>query len=251
MPPASKHLTKAGALTELRKQIQTLEGFKGESAPHIIRLEAGDIDSHLPGGSFPLGTIHELMSESPAASAAATGFLSLLLARMAGDAGIIVWITKAKTLYAPGLVHYGLCPERIIFAECARDREGLWAMEEALRCKGLVAVVGEIDDAGLTATRRLQLAAESSGVTGFLLRRDSGKNLSSACMTRWIVKPAASIVADNLPGVGSESWQVELVRARGGRPGQWHLTWDGKKLSASKKKRAEPDKVRAFTAMTA
>lgn len=40
-------------------------------------------------------------------------------------------------------------------------------MEEALKCGGLAAVVGEVQDISFTASRRLQLAVEQSGVTGF------------------------------------------------------------------------------------
>ena len=51
-------------------------------------------------------------------------------------------------------------------------KDVLLVVEEALRHVGLAAVVGEIDGpVSLTASRRLQLAAETSGGLGLMLRR--------------------------------------------------------------------------------
>src|SRR5215472_8542508 len=57
---------------------------------------------------------------------------------------------------------------------------------------GIVAVIGEVGTLAVVASRRLQLAAERSGITAFLLRRwrDSGqaareRNLPNAVVTRW------------------------------------------------------------------
>lgn len=237
--------TKAAALEELRLKIQRLEGFKSETGGNSLRLGIREVDGHLPGGALARGAIHEFISDSPETGAATTGFLAILLSRVAESAGTIVWIAKTKTIYAPGLLPYGLQPERIIFAEALRDRDALWAMEEALRCKSLSAVAGDIGDADLTATRRLQLAAESSGVTGFLLRHTPKKHHNSACITRWQVKPAPGVIQNGLPGVGAESWHVTLDRARGGRPGEWQVMWNGHSLEAVASRREEEQFLKA------
>ena len=69
---------------------------------------------------------------------------------------------------------HGLDPARLVMVAAQRDDDILWAMEEGLRtgrAAGLAAVVGEIGRLPMVAGRRLQLAAERSGVTAFLLRR--------------------------------------------------------------------------------
>jgi protein ImuA len=47
-------------------------------------------------------------------------------------------------------------------------------IEEGVRCPGLPGVVGEIGRLSLTASRRLQLAAEATGVVALVLRRWRG-----------------------------------------------------------------------------
>ncbi|WP_318962304.1 hypothetical protein [Allosphingosinicella flava] len=77
----------------------------------------------------------------------------------------------------------------------------------------------------MTATRRLQLAAEESGTMALLLRkwRKSGVDplgQPSAAVTRWKIGcvPSAPLPVQ---GVGRPRWSVELVRQRGGEPHQW------------------------------
>ncbi|HYD19174.1 MAG TPA: Error-prone repair protein ImuA [Patescibacteria group bacterium] len=220
----SQSTEKSKVFEELRQQIQRLEGFKPEAAdPVSLDLEV--IDAALPGRSLPRAATHEIYSDSPEENAAAAGFTSALLARLAGEKGMIAWISKSRSLYPPGLRAYGLDPARILFVETPRDKDALWALEEILRCKSVSAVAAEITDADLTATRRLQLAAEGSGCTGFLLRSGLRRAGNSACVTRWRIAPLPGVATDDLPGLGSPAWQVELLRAKGGRPGSWPVMW--------------------------
>jgi protein ImuA len=73
----------------------------------------------------------------------------------------------------------------------------------------------------MTASRRLQLAAEEGGTLGVALRRwrrpaeaaDFGQ--PTAARTRWRVSALPSAPLP-VPGVGRARWLVELVRARAG-----------------------------------
>ena len=102
---------------------------------------------------------------------------------------------------------------------CGRSRKGCAP-------PGVAAVVGEIGRLPMVAGRRLQLAAERSGVTAFVLRRwrDGGeaapeRDRPSAAMTRWRVAALPSRqVARASPGIGQPRWRVELLRCRGGEP---------------------------------
>ena len=59
-----------------------------------------------------------------------------------------------------------------MLAEAGDAASVLLVMEEGLRHRGLAGVVGEVSGRmTLTASRRLQLAAEASGVVAFVLRR--------------------------------------------------------------------------------
>jgi protein ImuA len=82
----------------------------------------------------------------------------------------------------------------------------------------------------MVASRRLQLAAEHSGITAFLLRRwrEGGqatreRALPNAAVTRWRIAALPSRPSLGEPGVGNPRWRVELLRCRGGKPAYWEM----------------------------
>ncbi len=83
----------------------------------------------------------------------------------------MLWCAAGDDLFAPGLACAGLHPDRVIHAVAPTSRAVLLVMEEALRHPGLSAVVGEVSRLPMTASRRLVLAAERSGVMALALRR--------------------------------------------------------------------------------
>jgi protein ImuA len=216
----------SAAMNALRQEVRRLEGFRNvTSRLGAVRFGVPAIDNALPEKSFPLGVTHEFVSEGPEEGAVTAGFISGLMSLMMKEGGTVAWVGRQRNIYAPGLAFFGLDAKRILFIQADRDRDALWAMEEALRCKGLAAVVGETGDADLTATRRLQLAAEDSGATGLLLRTKPKKTGTSACVTRWHIRPLPSVSENGLPGLGAPRWRVELLKTRGGRPAAWDVEW--------------------------
>jgi protein ImuA len=148
----------------------------------------------------------------------------------APGAGAILWCLARPDLYGPGLQAHGTDPARLVLVAARRDEDILWAVEEGLRAPGLAAVVGEIGRLPMVAGRRLQLAAERSGVTLLLLRRwrnaaeaAAERARPSAAATRWRVAALPSSDIAGEPGVGRPRWRVELVRCRGGVPAQWDV----------------------------
>ncbi|CAO3372966.1 ImuA family protein [Azospirillum argentinense] len=230
---------RAAVLADLRARIRGLEGLGGEGA-RVLPFGLPDLDGAFPAGGLPLGCLHEVAGEEPGAG---TAFAAHLLARLASAAAPALWVVRGRDLHAAGLAAYGLTPDRLIAVRVTRDADALWAMEEALRCRRLSAVLGEVGGLDLTASRRLQLAAESSGVTGILLqdasRNANRRSAASAAVTRWRIAPAPSWTAE--PGVGHPRWRAELERCRGGRPGAWLLDWrDGVLVPAQGPDRAVP-----------
>jgi protein ImuA len=128
-------------------------------------------------------------------------------------------------LFPPALKAFGIEPDRIIFIDLSKERDVLWAMEEALKCEGLAAVVGEIQDISFTASRRLQLAVEQSRVTGFILRHHPRNLNTIACVARWKITTLPSELEEGMPGVGFPRWNVSLLKIRNGRPGTWNMEW--------------------------
>ena len=209
----------------LRQEIGRLDG---RFRPHLnAPFGLPEVDYRLPGGGLALGALHDITEGGPAAefSGSATLFTAGIAARLKGP---VLWCLNRRDLFAPGLLNAGLHPDRVIYAETFRERDILPAMEEGLREKGLAAVIGEVTRLGLTASRRLQLAAEASGVPAFTLRRwwnVSEKELTdlpSAATTRWRISPFISH-APPAPGLTRARWQVDLLRCRGGEPHSWIL----------------------------
>jgi protein ImuA len=147
--------------------------------------------------------------------------------------GSVLWCLMRPDLYGPGLLPYGLDPARLVLVRAGRDDEILWAAEEGLRAgpaSGLLAVVGEIGHLPMVAGRRLQLAAERSGITALILRRwrsakeaAAERDRPTAALTRWRIAALPSADIANEPGIGRPRWRVALLRVRGGEPGIWDV----------------------------
>jgi protein ImuA len=149
---------------------------------------------------------------------------------MAAGDRVIAWVQVGRhgefgVPYAPGLKAFGLDPARLLFIRSRTREEALWAMEEALRIGGIGAVVGTRNaKLDLTASRRLQLAAEAAGLPVFLLRTHKDDTHSAGC-TRWRVAPHKA-AKDGFGFFANPRWHVALERVRGGRTGEWVVEWN-------------------------
>jgi protein ImuA len=216
-------------LTALKERVRLLEKPAARHDGHLPFGIAG-LDAHLPDQGLARAALHEVSGESPCA----TLFVAGLLARL--DRAVL-WCARtpdlfapdlfapdlfAPDLFAPGLAGAGLKPDRVLYAQAPDEKTVLLAMEEALRHQGLAAVVGEVSRLPMTASRRLTLAAEKSGVMAVALRRAVKPEAPApnAARTRWRISPLPSAPL-TAPGIGRARWRVELTRCRGGNPGTW------------------------------
>ena len=250
-------------LEQLRQTLRALEKpALLEDAAGFSPLGIESIDATL-GGGLTYGTLHEIAAVSEAHLTAATGF-TLGLVAMSPSPRVptpvipgrersertwndeenargkgLVWITEDMGLaesgapYGGGLEAFGLAPKRLITVAAAKPRDLLWAMEEALRCRAVRAVIGEWrhDAIDAVAVRRLSLAAAETGALALMLRASPADDASTAA-TRWIVGGTPSAATAHGPGV--PRFAAELVRNRRGPLGAWILEWsdsDGFRLA--------------------
>lgn len=182
---------------------------------------------------LPRAQLHEFYAAERDDAATAMGF-AVALARIASAAPIL-WIrTEAGEregghVHATGLVELGLGPDRLLLAVVADAAAQLRVAADAARCAGIGTVVveawGRRHGLDLTATRRLMLAAEGSGVTILVVHADAAP-IPSAAATRWSVAAAPSTALEaNAPGL--PAFDIELLRRRGGPAGQrWRVEWN-------------------------
>lgn len=215
-------------LSRLRGAIATREAQLEDARP--LALGVAPVDAAL-GGGLAGATLHEISAATPLHLGAAAGF-ALALAALANEPGkeTLVIATdfdsrETGALYGPGLDQFGLATERLLIARVARPVDALFAMEEALKCRALSAVVAEFaEPPGLTATRRLALAARDGGGIGLVLRHRPS-DAPSVARTRWQAAAAPSL-ADEFGGLGRTAFTLSLLRNRRGPCGTWTLTWD-------------------------
>ncbi|TPL35578.1 ImuA family protein [Mesorhizobium sp. B2-4-8] len=214
------------ALEFLRAEVRRIEG-KDRRLSSVLPFGLSELDSRLPGGGLALGALHEIAGGGNGAidGAAAALFSAGIAARTKGK---VLWCITRPDLFAPAIEQAGLASDRVIYLEAGDDKTILACMEEGLRHGGLGAVIGEVARLSMTASRRLQLAAEGTGSIGIAVRRwrrqteaaDFGQ--PTAAVTRWRVSVLPS-TALPVPGVGRHRWLVELIRARAGESADFEL----------------------------
>jgi protein ImuA len=133
---------------------------------------------------------------------------------------------ESGALSMRGLAELGLDPRCLVTVRAADVESALRTAADALACDALGAVVLEVFGPAkaldLVASRKLTLAAQSSGVTGLVLRTAAEPSPSTA-ETRWIVRAARSPPETDV--WGTPRFDAELVRNRRGPTGRWIMEW--------------------------
>jgi protein ImuA len=219
------------ALARLRQSIENTQHYQSDNAPLPLGLRRAD---PLLGGGLARGALHEISPVATIHLGAACGF-ALALAALAGKAGpggretLLIQTDMARfeagAPYGIGLDLFGLPARRLLVLRARRPIDALFAMEEALKCRGIASVIAELpdDSADLIATRRLSLAARDHDGLGLLLRHRS-TSMPSAAMTRWEIAAAAG-ARDAHGGIGMTAFQLSLVKNRRGPCGRFRVAW--------------------------
>src|SRR5690606_9184281 len=116
---------KSTLIAELQHQILQWQGFKQiENKEH--RLGLGELEKAFPGTLFPIGAIHEFISESKEEEASSSGFIGGLLSFLMQKGGIGLWISSSSQVFAPAINAFGVEPDRIIFVQMKKQSDILW-----------------------------------------------------------------------------------------------------------------------------
>ena len=215
---------RAEIIDQLRRDV-LVQRFSTPRAKLLSNVRFEPFSSAFHANQFPLGAIHEFICSSDETFTASAGFVSGILSSLMQNNGVSIWISSTKKMFPPAFIQYGIRPDKIVFINHNKPGDILWIMEEALRCKGLAAVICDTRELSFKQSRRLQLATEQSQVTGFVLRNKPRMINTTACATRWLISPAFSRKFQNIPGIGFPCWDVELQKVKNGKPQSWKISW--------------------------
>ncbi len=225
------------SLARLRRRLARMESVRPRDVAQRVTTGCAAVDDWL-GGGLSRARLHEVMAANREDAGSVAGFAAMLALR-AGEGRPLLWLrTEAAErqcgkLYATGLGELGLDGGSILVGLVPDDAALLKAANDAARCAGigglLIECWGDPKPLDLTATRRLMLAAEASGVTVFLLRM-AAKESPSVADTRWQVRAAPSVPLDDGTPEGAPGcpvFEIELLRRRAGPAGvTWRVEWN-------------------------
>lgn len=210
---------KQEVLRELAQRIREIE-----NAPRQARggtsLTGSPLAVLVPEGRLPAGSLVELLAASEGAGA---WTLALLLAQSAtrgvpagAQAAVseraLVIVDIQECFYPPAAVKWGIDLARTVVIRSLRPRQAYAAFQQALRCPAVGAVIGWFERLSVLDVRRLQLAAESSGSVGLLLRPKGALRQPSFAALRLLLTPLDSPTA-------ARRVRLEVVRSQDGKAG--------------------------------
>jgi protein ImuA len=203
------------AIDALRQEILRLEGVAYRAQRSAVSSGTAALDHVLPERGFRRGTVVEwLAAEEPLGSTT----LAMRAARQAcQDGGTLVVIDRRGDFYPPAAARLGIDLARMILLRPGTRSDHDWAMDQALRCGAVSAVVAWPDTQFGTLDgrtfRRWQLAAEAGGTLGLLLRPATVCSDPSWADVRLLIAPGGS-------GKPLRRLHLVLLRCRGGSDGQ-------------------------------
>lgn len=187
-------------------------GYIASGCPGLERL--------LPGGGYEPGCLVEWFYSGAGGAAGSLAMLSAIPAVREGQALVIIdW---NHTFYPPAAAALGADLKRLVVVRPTSREDGWWSLDQALRCTAVGAVWSELpDEMDDRLARRLQLAAETGGTLGMLIRHSRTRHRPSWADVQWQVRTASyrdfSIsYPHNTPSNSGRYVQVDLVRCRSG-----------------------------------
>ncbi len=200
-------------IADLRQQMAKLEGSRQPEDEEPLSTGCRELDRLLPRGGLARGTLVEWLADQGSGA----GMLALLAARQACRAGrALVVMDRQRSFYPrfypPAAAAWGYDFAQMLVIRSVSEEDELWALDQALRCRGVGAVYAPLLQLGVQDFRRLQLAAECGGTLGLFLRPATVRGDPSWADLQLAVRPRASPAGRRLC--------VEVVRCRGGTAGR-------------------------------
>ena len=211
-------------LPRLRRQ---LGGWRQATNFPVLSSGAEVLDRLLPAGGLRRGSLVEwLGGAADMLDARGSGATLLALAAAAqaqAEGGVVAIVDRQRQFYPPAAAAWGIDLSATLIVHPNNSRDELWAIDQIARASEITAVLAWPEKLDRLVLRRLQLAVETSGTLGLLVRPATAAREATAADVRLQVRPVPASASENrgatdgLPGSAS-NWQlqVDLLRSRGG-----------------------------------
>ncbi|MGF1621794.1 MAG: ImuA family protein [Rhodomicrobiaceae bacterium] len=223
------------------RNAETSLDAEGGSGPKLVCFapEQREVEARIAPERLLKQGFHELLGGGPGDECASLGIALSMSWEACASTGKSLCVCMLESeaqergrLYGSGLAALGIAAERAITVTAAREKDLLWALEEALTSGAFGAVVGMlgIDERLYTfpQSRRLKLRSAAAATPFFLLRHwQSGG--ATAATGRWRVTALPSRSAGKhgdfrLPG--PSRLQLRLERMASLPPQSWEIEFD-------------------------
>jgi len=216
-----ERIVREDRLRQLRDMLEGYRRGRRNGSCRLVPTGLARLDEALPHGGLPGGAVVEILSALDGGGAMTVALRAAVAA--ADGARPVVVVDPRGDLYPPAVWQLGLAKDLLLVVRPSSLPEALWAFDQALRCSCVAAVVAPLERIDGAASRRLQLAAESSGAMGILLRPAADRRHSFAAV-QMLVEPVPG-QAPGWPSGGAEPsfssarlCRVSLTKVREGRP---------------------------------
>lgn len=173
----------------------------GASALAVQPTGYGALDAQLPGGGWPVGALTEVLQ--PFAGAHEWQLvLPALVQAFARRKGVAMLVAPPHEPFLPALRAQGVIAARLCRVAADGASAALWACEQALRCRDVLAVLAWLPQAPAAALRRLQLSAARLGQLLWVFRPCAASRQASPAPLRLQLE-------------GGQALQVRILKRRG------------------------------------
>lgn len=176
------------------------------------------LDEQLPGGGWPVGALSEVLQPLPGLHEWQL-VLPALAQALAARSGAVVGVAPPYEPFGPVLQARGVSAQRLCLVQ-AEGASALWAAEQALRCRDVLAVMAWLPQVQPAALRRLQLAAAQQQQLLWVFRPLAAAPQASPALLRLQVQSHGAVrspapLRSRGEASGFPTMQVQILKRRG------------------------------------
>ncbi len=190
-------------VSSLRREVAKLEMSRPLEDERPVSTGSPILDGLLPAGGLRRGTLVEYLTVGIGNGA---GTLALGAAREACSDGRALVVVERRSevrgqksgvdggrFYPLAAAALGIDLAAVLVLRPASEADAVWAIDQALRCRGVGAVWAACERLDVRDFRRWQLAAESGGTVGLFIRPARLRGQPTWAEVQWHINPRSTV----------------------------------------------------------